>query len=134
MADERREWLLLRIGLALAVAVAVGQVAAARLAEEPTVSERTRRCLEVERGLTTREARDPIAQSAGGGAFATTVEGNELSISFPTDDQDAERIIRLYHQVAGPLVGQLERRASAIYLWARPATATQLQTTYDCAY
>jgi hypothetical protein len=140
LADERRaEWPFLRAGLVAAAALAavwlLGWGIYELVHEDPTRLELTTRCLTQEQFLpVTGVGNDPIAASASGGSLATRVEGNGVHLSIAGSDEEAEKIVRSYHAVAGPLTGRLERRGRYVYVWEGVASPTQRQAMFDCEY
>ena len=129
---------LLALGVVLvfvAAEVVVSSVAGA-LRDVPTPLERTIRCLRFEKGLeVSTPPRDLIAGSADRGALSTVVEGNPVTLSISSDDEDAIRLVDLYERVSGAVLGtRLERRGRIVYLFFARPSPTQRQILYDCAY
>jgi hypothetical protein len=137
---NRIEWLLVRAGLVVVavVMVAVGagwKVRDIRSGPAPTRLELTLRCLHGEKGVATTVVKDdPLAASAGDGSFATTIEGNTVTVSLAGSVEQAAYIERTYRAVGGDLTGRLERRADTVYLWRFESSPTQRQAMYDCRY
>ena len=140
-APDRVEWLLIRGGLVV-VAVIMVAVAASwkvrdiRSSPAPTRLELVTRCLNGEKGVATTATPkdDPLAASAGDGSFATTIEGNAVTVSLAGSEEQAAYIERTYRAVAGDLTGRLERRGKTVYLWRYTSSPTQRQAMYDCEY
>ena len=84
--------------------------------------------------VTTQPKDDPLAASAGDGFFATTIEGNTVTVSLAASDEQAVSIEGTYRAVGGDLTGRLERRGNTVYLWRYTASPTQRQAMYDCEY
>jgi hypothetical protein len=126
-----------RLGLAVAVAV-VGAQAAVGAAwslshDDPTELELTKRCLELEKGLTIEDATDdPVARSAQGGTLRTVVEGNLVTLSVAASQAEVERLRAAYAQ--GDPGVRLDVRGRYVALWLRDPSRSQRQDTYDCAY
>ena len=126
-----------RLGLAAAVVV-VGAQAVVGTAwslshDDPTELELTRRCLEREKGLTIEETTDdPVARSAHGGTLRTVVEGNLITLSLATSQDEVERL-RAAYAAADPGT-RLDVRGRYVALWLRDPSPSQRQATYDCAY
>ena len=139
MTETQLEWRLFVggvIGVVALLALASAGWGAWRLTHEPpSAFERTERCLRHEKFLTLRPVpRDAIAQSADGGALATTVEGNNVTLVMASSEDRAARIEADYRTVGATEPGTLERRGRTVYLWELPSSPTQRQTLYDCAY
>jgi hypothetical protein len=137
---DRIEWLLVRAGL---IVVAVTMIAVTtswkvrdiRNGPRPTRLEQALRCLQNEKGVAAIvPAGDPLADSAGDGAFRATIEGNEATVALGASEEQAARIMREYQAVGGDLAGRLERRSDTVYLWKFASSPTQRQTMYDCQY
>ena len=125
------------LGLAVAVVVvgAQGAVGAAWSLshDDPTKLELTTRCLEREKGLTIEETTDdPVGASAHGGTLRTVVEGNLVTLSVATSQDEVERLRAAYAK-DDPGV-RLDVRGRYVALWLRAPSPSQRQATYDCAY
>jgi len=75
---------------------------------------------------------DPLAESAAGGSFKATIEGNDVTVALASSQKQAAKIEGYYHDVGGDLEGRLERRDRTVYLWALQSSPTQRQAMYDC--
>ena len=84
--------------------------------------------------MTVETTRDPIAQSAELGALRTVIETNGGDHRDARDEETADRIVAAYRAVAATSRRRLERRGRLVYLWDRPASPTQRQALFDCAY
>jgi len=135
--EPRAEWRAVRVGLAVATVVVAAQLAVgagyALVHEDPSPYDRALACLTREKTLAVEtQFRDPIAESAGGGALRTRVEGNGVTASFSASEGAAERLRELYESVAELPEGALERRGRVVLVWEGSASPTQRQTMYDC--
>jgi hypothetical protein len=136
---RRDEWPAVRFGLLAAVALValafVSWAAEAASTDRPSRLALTLRCLQAEKLLDVDPAeRDPIAARASGGALQTRVEDNGVHILLARSGREARRLAEAYARIGGQLTGRLEVRGRVVYLWEGPATPTQRQTVYDCAY
>jgi hypothetical protein len=126
-----------RLGLAVA-AILVGAQAVVGAAwslshDDPTELALTKRCLEREKGLTIEDTTDdPLAESARGGTLRTIVEGNLVTLSVATSQDEVERL-RAGYAEGDPGV-RLDVRGRYVALWLRDPTRSQRQAMYDCAY
>jgi len=135
--EPRDEWRAVRVGLAVATVVVAAQLAVgagyALVHDDPTPYDRALACLTREKSLAVEtELRDPIAESAGGGALRTRIEGNGVTASFSASEGAAERLRGLYETLGELPPGALERRGRVVLVWEGPASPTQRQTMYDC--
>ena len=126
-----------RIGVVCALVVILAQLAVASAwslgHDDPTELALTRRCLEREKGLVVTPANDPVAASASGGALATVVEGNAVTLSVARSEAEVERL-RVAYAAGGDLETRLDLHGRYVALWHRDPSPTQRQVTYDCAY
>jgi hypothetical protein len=127
-----------RIGAVCALVVILAQLVVASAwslgHDDPTELELTRQCLEREKGLAVEPAaNDPVAASASGGALATVVEGNEVTISVARSDAEVARL-RSAYAAGGDPGTRLDLHGRYVALWLREPSPTQRQVTYDCAY
>lgn len=126
-----------RLGLAAAVIV-VGAQAVVGTAwslshDDPTELELTTRCLEREKGLAIEQPTDDtVARSAHGGTLRTVVEGNLVTLSLATSQDEVERLRAAYAK--GDPGVRLDVRGRYVALWLRDPSPSQRQATYDCAY
>ncbi|HEY7178621.1 MAG TPA: hypothetical protein VH305_05560 [Gaiella sp.] len=101
--------------------------------DDPSELELTKRCLAREKGFTIEDPTDDaVAASAQGGALRTVVEGNLVTLSVATSQQEVERLRAGYE--AGDPGDRLDVRGRYVALWLRDPTRSQRQDTYDCAY
>ena len=126
-----------RLGLAAAVVVVGAQAvvgAAWSLShDDPTELELTTRCLEREKGLAIEQPTDDtVARSAHGGTLRTVVEGNLVTLSLATSQDEVERLRAAYAK--GDPGVRLDVRGRYVALWLRDPSPSQRQATYDCAY
>ena len=126
-----------RIGVACALVVILAQLVVASAwslgHEDPTELALTRQCLEREKGLAVGSADDSVAASASGGALATVVEGNAVTLSVARSEAEVERL-RVAYAAGGDLETRLDLHGRYVALWHRDPSPTQRQVTYDCAY
>jgi hypothetical protein len=84
-----------RIGVACALVLILAQLLVASAwslsHNDPTELDLTRRCLEREKSLAVEPANDPVAASASGGALATVVEGNAVTVSVARSEAEGRR-------------------------------------------
>ena len=125
-----------RIGGICALVVILAQVVVASAwslgHDDPTELALTRQCLEREKGLAVGPADDSVAASASGGALATVVEGNAVTLSVGRSEAEVERLRSAYS--ASDPGTQLDLHGRYVALWHREPSPTQRQVTYDCAY
>ena len=126
-----------RIGVVCALAVILAQLIVASAwslsHDDPTELALTRRCLGREKGLAVEPANDPVATSASGGALATVVEGNLVTIAVARSEAEVERL-RVRYAAGGDPGTRLDLHGRYVALWHREPSPTQRQVTYDCAY
>ncbi len=126
-----------RIGVVCALVVILAQLIVASAwslgHDDPTELDRTHRCLEQEKGLAVQPANDPVAATASGGALATVVEGNAVTIGVGRSEAEVERL-RVAYAAGGDLETRLDLHGRYVALWHREPSPTQRQVTYDCAY
>lgn len=133
------EWLYLRIALGVVALIVAADVAGWKVHDivhpRPTRLERTVFCLKDNEGVVAVfPAGDPVSATAGAGSLRATIEGNGVTVSLASSEEQAIKIERDYHQVGGELRGRLERRDRTVYLWEGVASPTQRQAMYDCQY
>ena len=125
-----------RIGVVCALVVILAQLAVASAWSlghvDPTELALTRQCLEREKGLAVGPADDSVAASASGGALATVVEGNAVTLSVGLSEAEVERLRSAYS--ASDPGTRLDLHGRYVALWHREPSPTQRQVTYDCAY
>jgi hypothetical protein len=125
-----------RIGVVCALVVILAQLVVASAwslgHDDPTELALTRQCLEREKGLAVGPADDSVAASASGGALATVVEGNAVTLSVGRSEAEVERLRSAYS--ASDPGTQLDLHGRYVALWHREPSPTQRQVTYDCAY
>jgi hypothetical protein len=126
-----------RIGVACALALILAQLVVASAwslgHDDPTELDLTRRCLEREKGLAVEPANDPVAATASGGALATEIEGNAVTIGVGRSEAEVERLRSAYAAEGDPGT-RLDLHGRYVALWHREPSPTQRQVTYDCAY
>jgi hypothetical protein len=126
-----------RIGVVCALVVILAQLVVASAwslgHEDPTELALTRQCLEREKGLAVGPADDSVAASASGGALATVVEGNAVTLSVARSEAEVERL-RSAYSASGDPGTRLDLHGRYVALWHREPSPTQRQVTYDCAY
>lgn len=91
-------------------------------------------CLQRQHGLeVVVPAGDPLADSAPGGAFRTTIAGNTVVVSIWDDADDAAATVATYEQLTPEdLEGRAVTRGRLANLWTAPATGEQSTILYDC--
>jgi hypothetical protein len=97
--------------------------------------DKTRACLVKERGLRVSNKVDFIASNALGGAISVRLPGNEVTLSFTDDRQEAERIVRAYERFKGKNIGLedvLRPVRNVVALWAAHPSDNALQTIHHC--
>jgi hypothetical protein len=126
-----------RIGVVCALVVILAQLIVASAwslgHDDPTELDLTRRCLEQEKGLAVEPASDTVAASASGGALATEIEGNAVTIGVGRSEAEVERLRAAYAATGDPGT-RLDLHGRYVALWHREPSPTQRQVTYDCAY
>ena len=126
-----------RIGVVCALVVILAQLVVASAwslgHDDPTELALTRQCLEREKGLAVGPADDSVAASASGGALATVVEGNAVTLSVGRSEAEVERL-RSAYSASGDPGTRLDLHGRYVALWHREPSPTQRQVTYDCAY
>jgi hypothetical protein len=126
-----------RIGVACALVLILAQLLVASAwslsHNDPTELDLTRRCLEREKSLAVEPANDPVAASASGGALATVVEGNAVTVSVARSEAEVGRL-RAAYAAGGDPGTRLDLHGRYVALWHRDPSPTQRQVTYDCAY
>jgi len=127
-----------RLGLVGALAVAVAQLGVAAAwslgHDDPTLLDRTHRCLEREKGLVVEATvDDPVAASAGGGTLRTAVEDTPVTLSIATSEAEVLRL-RAAYAAAGVAAERVDVHGRYVALWFHPPSPTQRQATYDCVY
>lgn len=137
MNEPRAEWRAVRAGLVIAAVAVAAQLAIGAgytlVHDDPTPYERALACLTREKTLAVEtQPRDPIAESASGGALRTRVDGNGVTASFSASEGAAERLRGLYETLGELPEGALERRGHVVLVWEGSASPTQRQTMYDC--
>lgn len=97
--------------------------------------DKTRACLVKQPGVAVSNKVDFIASNALGGAISARLLGNEVTLSFTSDRQEAERIVRAYQRFKGKNIGLedvLHATHNVVALWAMHPSDTALQTIRDC--
>jgi hypothetical protein len=118
---------LLHVAVVAAVAAAAGCMGG----DSDYGLDPTRECLSgADVRVDTREI-DVVASTAPGGALHATFPGNEVTVSFGGDVDDAARMERAYRRFANPSVRPrldhvLKRRRNAVMIWGvAPAPADE---------
>ena len=127
----RRTTVLLPLALVVAVAGCGGT--------KSYSLEKTRACLTKEEGvrLTQVPASDFIAQAAPGGAIRVVVPGNRVTISFGSDQKEADRIAQGYRTFRGKSIGSviadlLRPDRNAVLLWKQHPSPDDLDLVNGC--
>jgi hypothetical protein len=120
------------IGLVLAVLLLV----AAGCGSSRTYDvDKTRACLQKQPSLKVSDKVDFIASNALGGAINVRLPGNQVTLSFAEDRQEAERIVRAYERFKGKNIGLedvLRPTHNIVVLWAAHPSEAAEQTIRDC--
>jgi hypothetical protein len=127
-----------RVGVVGALVVVLAQLvvgsAWSLTHDDPTLLERTRQCLEREKGLAVEPTvDDPVAASASEGTLRTVVEGGLVTLSIARSDAEVARL-RAGYAAQGDPGARLDVHGRYLALWLRAPSPTQRQVTYDCAY
>jgi hypothetical protein len=123
--------------LLLPLVLIVGLAVAGCGGETKTYSAaKTRACL-VENGrvVTSPPASDLVASAAEGGSFAVHFGTNTAIVSFGTDRDGAERIVRAYQRFRGKNIGLLDvlhAEGNAVILWAIHPLDDHVKAIEDC--
>ena len=97
--------------------------------------DKTRACLAGKQGARVSNKVDFVASNALGGAITVRLLGNQVTISFAEDRQEAERIVRAYQRFKGANIGLddvLRPTHNAVVLWRSHPSDTAEQTIRDC--
>ena len=97
--------------------------------------DKSRACLAKQQGVKVSSKVDFIASNALGGAISVRLLGNEVTLSFAEDRQEAERIVRAYQRFRGRNIGLadvLRPTQNVVALWAAHPSATAEETIHDC--
>jgi hypothetical protein len=116
-------------------AVLVGLLAAGCGGTKKYDADKTRACLADKPGIAIRSKVDFVASTALGGAFNVKLPGNQVTLAFAEDRNEAERIVRAYQRFRGKNIGLtdvLRPKNNVVILWvAHPSEAAE-QTIQDC--
>src|SRR3954469_14587290 len=97
---------------------------------------KTRECLRVRNArVIPTPADDFVPNTAGGGTFRVRFTGNQVTLSFGDDRDEAERIVRGYQRFAGKNIGLtdvLSAKRNAVILWALHPKDGDLATIEGC--
>ena len=96
---------------------------------------KTKACLQKQPGVLVSDKVDFIASNALGGAVSAKLGGNEVTLSFAEDRQEAERIVRAYQRFKGKNIGLedvLHPSHNVVALWAAHPSDAALGTIRDC--
>jgi hypothetical protein len=132
---EERALALSAAALTVLAVVSVGGWAVREATDEdPTRLELALPCLEREYGLdVVVPSGDPLADSAPGGAFRTTIGGNVVVVSFWNDGNAAAETIETYERLTPEnLEGRAIVGGRLAILWAEPPTGEQSTVLYGC--
>ena len=80
-------------------------------------------------------ASDFVPNTAGGGTFRVRFPGNQVTLAFGDDRDEAERIVRGYQRFAGKNIGLtdvLSAKRNAVILWALHPKDDHLATIEGC--
>jgi hypothetical protein len=96
----------------------------------------TKACLEKQKNLRIRSRVDFVASTAPGGAVSVVFgKRNEVTISFATNQEEAERIALGYRRFAGRNIGLadvLRPQRNAVLLWEAHPNDEDLATVDRC--
>jgi hypothetical protein len=123
-----RRFLLPLVPVAAVVAAGCGSPSAYDL-------QKTRACLEEQQGVALDDRVDFVASNALGGAVTVKLLGNQVTLSFGEDRQEAERIVRAYQRFKGRNIGLpdvLRPSHNVVELWKAHPSDTALATIHDC--
>jgi hypothetical protein len=98
-------------------------------------ADKTRACLADQSGVQVRNKVDFVASTALGGAFNVKLPGNQVTLSFAEDRNEAERIVRAYQRFRGKNIGLtdvLRPTHNVVALWEAHPSDAALQTIQDC--
>ena len=98
-------------------------------------ADKTRACLADQSGVRVRNKVDFVASTALGGAFNVKLPGNQVTLSFAEDRNEAERIVRAYQRFRGKNIGLtdvLRPTRNVVALWEAHPSDAALQTIQDC--
>jgi hypothetical protein len=99
-------------------------------------ADKSRACLVAKgRVVTDPPASDLVASAAEGGAFSVRFGQNLATVSFGTDRDGAERIVRAYQRFRGKNIGLLDvlhAERNAVLLWAIHPEDADVKTIEDC--
>lgn len=97
--------------------------------------EKTRACLEKQKGIVVRAKVDFVASTALGGAVNVKFPKNQVTIAFGLDRNEAARIVAAYRRFKGKNIGLpdvLRPERNAVTLWAVHPRDDDLKTIHDC--
>jgi hypothetical protein len=117
----RRRFLLPLVPIAAVVAAGCGSPSTYGL-------QKTRACLEEQQGVALDDRVDFVASNALGGAVTVKLLGNQVTLSFGEDRQEAERIKG--RNIGLPDV--LRPSHNVVELWKAHPSDTALATIHDC--
>jgi hypothetical protein len=96
---------------------------------------KTRSCLVEQPGVKIGSKVDFVASNALGGAILVKLAGNQVTLSFAEDRQEAERIVRAYQRFRGANIGLedvLRPTRNVVALWMAHPSESALQTIRNC--
>jgi len=98
-------------------------------------AEKTRSCLADQQGIKVQNKVDFVASTALGGAFTAKLPGNQVTLAFAEDRDEAERIVRAYQRFRGKNIGLtdvLRPKSNVVILWKAHPSAAAEQTIQEC--
>jgi hypothetical protein len=98
-------------------------------------ADKSRACLAKQPGVKVRNKVDFVASTALGGAFNVKLAGNQVTLAFAQDRQEAQRIVRAYQRFRGKNIGLpdvLRPTKNVVALWQAHPSDAALQTIQDC--
>jgi hypothetical protein len=98
-------------------------------------ADKTRACLADQQGVQVRNKVDFVASTALGGAFNVKLPGNQVTLAFADDREEAQRLVRGYQQAAGKNIGLtdvLRPTHNVVILWEKHPSDAAVQTIQDC--
>jgi hypothetical protein len=98
-------------------------------------ADKSRACLAGQQGVEVRNKVDFVASTALGGAFNVKLPGNQVTLAFAEDRQEAARLVRAYQHFRGKNIGLtdvLRPKYNVVILWEKHPSDAAIQTIQDC--
>jgi hypothetical protein len=115
--------------------VLVGLLAAGCGGSKSYDAAKTRACLTGKPGITISNDTDFIASTAPAGAFTVRLGGNQVTLSFGNNRDEAERLVRGYQRSAGKNIGLadvLRPQNNVVILWEKHPSEAAEETIQEC--